>query len=108
MEPVQLAPGQEVILALALREGVTNVVRHSGASHCTIELRRIDGEIRVIVSDDGRGGAQSDGAGISGMRERITAIGGRVVRDGSRGTTLTITLPLASGPQGVSAIERSA
>jgi len=108
VEPVPLAPGQEAILALALREGVTNVVRHSGASHCTIELRRIDGEIRLVVIDDGRGGAQSDGAGISGMRERISTIGGQVVRDSSRGTTLTITLPLASGLQPVSAIERSA
>jgi two-component system sensor histidine kinase DesK len=108
IEPVPLAPGQEAILALALREGVTNVVRHAGAAHCTIDLRRIDGEIHMIVADDGRGGAHADGAGISGMRERITAIGGRVVRDGSRGTTLTITLPLASGLQPVSAIERSA
>jgi two-component system sensor histidine kinase DesK len=108
IEPVPLAPGQEAILALALRESVTNVVRHSAASHCTIELRRVDGEIRMVVSDDGRGGAHADGAGISGMRERIAAMGGQVVRDGSRGTTLTIILPLASGPQGVSAIERSA
>jgi glucose-6-phosphate-specific signal transduction histidine kinase len=42
------------------------------------------------------------------MRERIGALGGSVTRDGSRGTTLTVTLPLASGPQSVSAIERSA
>ncbi len=108
IEPVPLAPGQEAILALALREGVTNVVRHACASRCTIEVRRIDGEIRMIVADDGRGGAQTDGAGISGMRERITAIGGQVVRDGSHGTRLTVTLPLASGPQPVRAIERSA
>lgn len=108
VEPVPLAPGQEAILALALREAVTNVVRHSGAARCTIELRRSAEAISLIVADDGRGGAQTDGAGISGMRERIAALGGRVLRDGSRGTTLTITLPVASGPQGVSAIERSA
>jgi two-component system sensor histidine kinase DesK len=108
VEPVPLAPGQEAILALALREAVTNVVRHSAASHCAIDLRRVDGAIRMTVTDDGRGGGQADGAGISGMRERITALGGTVVRAGSHGTTLTCTLPLASGPQGVSAIERSA
>jgi two-component system sensor histidine kinase DesK len=61
-----------------------------------------------VVSDDGRGGEKEDGAGISGMRERIAALGGRVSRDGSRGTTLTVTLPLASGPQSVRAFERSA
>jgi glucose-6-phosphate-specific signal transduction histidine kinase len=42
------------------------------------------------------------------MRERIAALGGSVSRDGSRGTTLTVTLPVASGPQSVNAIERSA
>ncbi|MEA2339664.1 MAG: two-component system, NarL family, sensor histidine kinase DesK, partial [Thermoanaerobaculia bacterium] len=71
------------------------------------ELRRVGDEIRLIVSDDGRGGGQ-DGAGISGMRERIAALGGTVSRDGSRGTMLAITLPVASGLQSVSAIERSA
>jgi len=107
-EPVPLAAGQEAILALALREAVTNVVRHSEASHCTIALHRIADDIRLTVSDDGRGGGREDGAGISGMRERITALGGSVARDGAHGTTLTVTLPLASGLQSMSAIERSA
>jgi two-component system, NarL family, sensor histidine kinase DesK len=106
-EPVPLAAGQEAILALALREAVTNVVRHSNAARCTIELRRDGDEVRLVVSDDGRGGGE-DGSGISGMRERIAALGGSVSRDGSRGTTLTVTLPVASGPQSVNAIERSA
>ena len=106
-EPVPLAAGQEAILALALREAVTNVVRHSDASHCTIAMRRVDDAIRLTISDDGRGGGQ-DGAGISGMRERIATLGGSVARDGSHGTTITVTLPLASGLQSVSAIERSA
>jgi two-component system sensor histidine kinase DesK len=108
VEPVPLAPAQEAILALALREAVTNVVRHSQATHCTIDLRRLDQEIRMVVTDDGRGGSRPDGTGISGMRERIGTLGGRVTRDGSHGTTLTVTLLLASGLQGISAIERSA
>jgi two-component system sensor histidine kinase DesK len=107
-DAVPLAAGQEAILALALREAVTNLVRHAEASHCTIELRRSGDEICLTISDDGRGGGREDGAGISGMRERITALGGSVSRDGSHGTTLTVTLPVASGLQSVSAIERSA
>jgi two-component system, NarL family, sensor histidine kinase DesK len=107
-QPVPLAPAQEAILALALREAVTNVVRHAAATRCAIDLGRTGSEIRLVVSDDGCGGAEDDGAGISGMRERIAALGGNVVRDGSRGTTLTVTLPLASGLQSVSMIERSA
>jgi two-component system sensor histidine kinase DesK len=108
LEPVPLAPAQEAILALALREAVTNIVRHADAKCCTIALGRGGDEIRLVVSDDGRGGTREDGAGISGMRERIAALGGCVTRDGSGGTTLTVTLPLANGLQSVSAIERSA
>jgi two-component system sensor histidine kinase DesK len=107
-EPVPLAPGQEAILALALREAVTNVVRHAEARHCLIEIQRVDDEIRLMVSDDGRGGNQADGAGLNGMRERIMTLGGRVSRESSSGTTLTVTLPLASGPQSISAIGRPA
>lgn len=106
-DPVPLAAGQEAILALALREAVTNVVRHSEASHCAIALRRDGDDILLTISDDGRGGGH-DGAGISGMRERIATLGGSVARDGAHGTTLTVTLPVASGLQSVSAIERSA
>ncbi len=108
LDPIPLAPAQEAILALALREAVTNVVRHADAKRCTIGLGRTGDEIRLFVSDDGRGGTREDGAGVTGMRERIAALGGSVIRDGSRGTTLTVTLPLASGPQSVNAIERSA
>ena len=108
LDPVPLAPAQEAILALALREAVTNVVRHSEAAHCTIVLSREGNEIRLVVSDDGLGGVHEEGSGISGMRERIAALGGSVSRDGSRGTRLTVTLPLASGPQSVTSIERSA
>lgn len=108
LTPVPLAPAQEAIFALALREAVTNVVRHADAGRCSIDLGRDGDEIRLVVSDDGRGGGREDGAGINGMRERIAALGGRVTRDGSRGTTLIVTLPLAAGPRSISAIERSA
>jgi len=108
MEPVPLAPAQEAILALALREAVTNVVRHSGAAECSIELRRLDDVLALTVRDDGRGGSQSDGAGISGMRERIATLGGDLVRSGVRGTTLTLTIPLATGLHSVRTLGQSA
>ena len=93
LDAVRLPPSHEAILALAMREGVTNVVRHSHASNCAIRLERQDAQIRLMISDDGRGGAQPSGLGLTGMLERIAALGGTVARDGSRGTTLTITLP---------------
>jgi two-component system sensor histidine kinase DesK len=102
IEQISLAPSQEAILSMALREGVTNVVRHSHAAHCTIRLARVDRELRLTIADDGRGSSEGEGFGLLGMRERITALGGTLIRDTSRGTILTIALPLDR------AMERSA
>lgn len=87
----------EEALALGLREAVTNVVRHAGASRCEVRWEEADGEGRLIVADDGAGGDLTDGNGLRGLRERAEAIGGRVARAaraGARGTQLMITLPL--------------
>jgi two-component system sensor histidine kinase DesK len=101
---VLAGPERQEALALALREAVTNVLRHAGASSCRIALGRVEGappRIRLEVADDGRGGEAPEGAGLAGMRERIEALGGRVVRDGAGGTTLTVELPAA--PDGAEA-----
>ena len=99
---ISLAPSQEAILSLAVREAVTNVVRHSRAAHCTIRLSRGERELRLTISDDGRGSTDAEGFGLTGMRERITALDGTLNRDTSHGTILTIALPLDR------AMERSA
>jgi two-component system sensor histidine kinase DesK len=51
--------------------------------------------VRLIVQDDGVGGGEREGAGLSGMRVRLAEIGGTVHRDGSRGTRLVLSVPLA-------------
>jgi two-component system sensor histidine kinase DesK len=68
----------EAALALALREAVTNVVRHAGASRIRIRARATGDDVELEVSDDGRGASGRDGAGLAGMRERVGALGGRV------------------------------
>lgn len=76
-------PRHRVLTAWVLREAVTNVVRHSGATRCWVEL----GPGRLRVSDDGRGiTGHKEGNGLRGIRERVAAAGG----------TLTIT-PRPSG-----------
>ena len=100
----QLPPGHEAVLSLALREAVTNIVRHSGARQCRMSLHATDSLCTMRITDDGRGGDAPFGSGLSGMRERLEILGGTLTRDGRRGTTLTVTLPLA----GVRAEERSA
>jgi two-component system sensor histidine kinase DesK len=82
-------------LALALREAVTNVARHARAKTCHIGIHRADGEVRVVIADDGVGGRAREGNGLTGIRERVTALGGRMERSTSAGTTVTIAVPLA-------------
>ena len=77
-----------------VREGVTNVVRHARARHCRIRL----GDRSVEIVDDGVGPAGSAGNGLTGLRERVTAAGGRLVfapgPDG-RGSRLLAEVPAA-------------
>jgi len=92
----QLPPAHEAVLALALREAVTNIVRHAGARRCRIALHATPAQCTLRVSDDGRGGSAPFGSGLSGMRERVEVLGGTLMRDGRSGTTLVVTLPLTS------------
>ncbi len=96
--PYDLDAEVESAVSLALREGVTNVVRHAGADWCTIRFGQADGAFRLEVVDDGRGGASKEGHGLAGMRERIEALGGNVVCDRSRGTRLAVVVPLGDSP----------
>ena len=96
--PVELTPAQETVLSLALKEAVTNVIRHSEARTCRISLEQVEGEVRLEIRDDGRGGAAPFGVGLSAMRERVEGLGGRMERQGDGGTTLIVTLPFRQAP----------
>jgi len=89
-----LTPAQESVIALVMREAVTNVVRHANAHQCTLRLQPINGSCRFEIQDDGRGGNQVEGNGLRGMRERVEALGGTLQRDTHAGTRLTIDFPL--------------
>jgi two-component system sensor histidine kinase DesK len=87
------------VLAWAIREGVTNIVRHSRAAECQIRLSHETGW-RLSIQDDGSGTTASagHGHGLTGLTDRVNAVGGRV-EAGPRaqsGFTLTVQLP-ASG-----------
>ena len=95
-EPAGLDRAVEEVLAFALREAVTNVVRHARAKSCRVSLRTSGGECFLVVEDDGIGGDAPEGNGLRGMHERVTALDGSVVRargaDG-RGTRLEVRIP---------------
>jgi two-component system sensor histidine kinase DesK len=94
VEHPELSPAQETVFAMALREAVTNVVRHAHATVCRLTLRRVGQFCEMVVADNGRGGALDEGSGLSGMRERVEALGGALERDGSHGTQLRIRVPV--------------
>ncbi|WP_329337410.1 sensor histidine kinase [Streptomyces sp. NBC_01352] len=79
----------ESALAWALREAVTNVVRHSGARRCTVDLVRrqtLDGPVlELSVEDDGTGGSGTvPGNGLTGLTERLAKAGGSLEAGGTR------------------------
>ena len=112
--------GADALLGWAVREGVTNVIRHSGAHRCEIDARNDGGTLTVTIRDDGGGISAGSSAGLSavpagghgldGLRERLAADGGTLEAgpcpDG--GFLLTATVPApgavrASDPASASA-----
>jgi len=73
-----LLPALDTILAWTIREGVTNVIRHSRARQCLIQLVRNQGMAEAMILNDGdqRDTRASQGNGLSGLRERVAALGG--------------------------------
>jgi two-component system sensor histidine kinase DesK len=95
---LQLPAMQESVLSLAVREGVTNVVRHANARSCRLRIEQQNGICRLEIADDGQGFITMEGNGLRGMRERVEMLGGTLDRRNKSGTTLTITLPLKEVP----------
>src|SRR5262245_3661012 len=93
LAPLGLGVEQEHALALAVREAITNVIRHARARRCTVTLTRDADVIRLVVEDDGVGGDHVEGAGLSGMRARLAQLGGTLLCEGGRGTRLTLVVP---------------
>jgi len=93
VQQVPLSPRQETVLALALRETITNVVRHARASVCRVALGIDRGELVLTIQDDGVGGPLHEGNGLLGMRERVRAAGGTLDVDGVRGVKVCVRLP---------------
>ena len=85
-------------LALVLREAATNIVRHAQATQARVEFMLEGRMLAMQIRDDGRGGVQAEGNGLSGMRERVAALGGSLQVQSAKGegTRLTVRVPLAA------------
>jgi two-component system sensor histidine kinase DesK len=86
----------EAPLALVLREAITNIHRHARATTASVRFSIEGTRFGMCIRDNGCGGLQAHGNGISGMRERIRALHGSLDIDSPsrRGTLLRISVPL--------------
>ena len=94
--PPTLKAREETALSLAVREAVTNIVRHAGATECIMRFAMAgDGFTRLEVEDDGPKTIEREGNGLRGMRARVEEVGGRfrIERATGHGTRLVIELP---------------
>ena len=90
--------GVEAAAYFVACEGLTNAIKHAHASAVTLSAQRRNGSLVVSVSDDGAGGARLNGSGLSGLRDRVAAHGGRLRVDSpaDAGTVLVAELPCGS------------
>lgn len=93
----------EAVLAWTVREGTTNVIRHSGARRCRIVAAAGSGEATVAIEDDGAAAGvvhgDGEGNGLAGLRERAAALEGRLVagpRGDGPGFRLQVSIPTAA------------
>jgi two-component system sensor histidine kinase DesK len=107
---VNLDPDVEAVLAWAVREGATNVIRHSGASHCRVRVRAGLQDAAVEVLDDGGGTAVAAslaagaptgeaGNGLAGLTERAEGLRGRIEAGAlpNGGFRLSVSVPVSAG-----------
>jgi signal transduction histidine kinase len=94
--PGRLSAAIETIAYFCAAELLTNVAKHSGARHATLEAVQVAGQLRVRVSDDGAGGARLQGSGgLAGLAERVRTVDGKLqVSSPPHGpTVVTVELP---------------
>lgn len=91
----------ETVLALVIREAITNVQRHSRATSVSVKFSSDAESVQLTIIDNGRGNDVVAGNGLKGMRERIQALGGklRIASVRGRGTKLEASVPMTMKTQ---------
>ncbi len=93
----RLPAATEAAAYFVVVEALTNVAKHSGAEHCRVHVAHRRDRLRLEVTDDGGGGADPAGAGLTGLRQRVEALDGTLaVEPAHPGTTIRAELPCAS------------
>ena len=90
----------EVAAYYVVAEALTNAAKHAQGSEITVCVETQDGDLRLLIQDNGIGGANTaKGSGLVGMKDRVEALGGRLQLSSpsAAGTSLSISIPLESG-----------
>jgi signal transduction histidine kinase len=91
----------EAAAYFVVAEGLTNVIKYANAEKAAVSVRRRGGEVEVVVSDDGVGGARIDaGSGLRGLSDRLAALEGELAVDSplGEGTRLIARIPMTGPP----------
>nr|BEK65803.1 sensor histidine kinase [Kitasatospora purpeofusca] len=92
----RIAPTVEAVAYFTVSEALTNVAKHARASRVDVSVRTAGGRLRLVVSDDGVGGADAArGTGLTGLRQRTASVDGSLTLLSPVGgpTTITVELP---------------
>ncbi|WP_294237286.1 histidine kinase [uncultured Sphingomonas sp.] len=93
-DPADIPANAGAVLAMTLREAVTNVIRHAGAHRCAIAVAMGPEDAMLVVEDDGSGLSFREGNGLTGMRQRLVAAGGALALSTTRpGTRIEARVP---------------
>jgi len=94
--PTRYPDEVELVAYYACAEAIANAIKHAQASHVGVVVREVSGTLTATVRDNGVGGADAKGRGLSGLAARANAIGGTVhvtTRTGG-GTAVVVSLPV--------------
>jgi two-component system sensor histidine kinase DesK len=109
----KLPPAVEAALAWTLREGITNIIRHSRAQECTIRISRDGGMASIQITDDGMrppaphaqppqsvSSGEGGGSGLRGLAERVQALGGQFEAGPLQGAGFRLSVSVPLVPRG--------
>jgi signal transduction histidine kinase len=95
----RLPPSIETAVYYVVSEALTNAIKHSAATSLVVTVAADSDAVRATVADNGVGGAKvGAGSGLTGLNDRVEAIGGRfaVASPSGGGTTISVELPIAA------------
>jgi len=88
-----LSTDQEQVAALAIRESITNIIRHSNATEVLLSFSKDPQDNFIQIEDNGMGSTNEAGRGLKGLKERVAQVGGSTVIDLNRGARISVVFP---------------